>query len=240
MVAYTAIGTGNWEYSAIWSPVGIPTTGDTVTIPSGREVWANYTGNKCDAMTIQSGGKLRVYGEAGTRVITVVNDLTVDSGGVIDSYATAASKAIVYCNKLLLGAPVSASCDFSYIRLRGVKPMLGSVVFNDTDPATSPRILSVTPAARTPRLIEHSIDGRSASRIYRRGTDAGRLAVTGYFRSDAFSQELLEALHASADPVPFVSEFAVLRACRIDGKVSYQTTPGSLYTRFAFNLVEAI
>ena len=240
MTAYTAVGTGNWEYSAIWTPTGIPGLGDTVTIPSGKDVWCNYTGNKCDAMTVQSGGKFRVYGEAATRAFSVVGDLTVDSGGVIDSYATAASKAIIYCNRLLLGAPVSASCDFSYIRFRNVKPTLGSVTFNDTDPATSPRILSVTPAARTPRLIEHSIDGRSASRIYRRGTDAGRLAVTGYFRSDAFSQELLEALHASASPYPFVSEFAVLRACRIDGKVSYQSVPGSLYTRFSFNLVEAI
>lgn len=240
MTAYTAAGSGNWEYSAVWSPAGIPGLGDTVTIPSGKDIWCNYTGNKCDAMTIQSGGKFRVYGEAATRIFTVVGDLTVDSGGIIDSYASASSKAVVYCNRLLLGAPVSSLCDFSYIRLRGVKPTLSSVTFNDTDPATSPRILSVIPLARTPRLIEHEIDGRNTSRIYRRGTAAGRLAVTGYFRSDAFSQELLEALHASASPYPFVSEFAVLRACRIDGKISYQSVPGGLYTRFSFNLVEAI
>ena len=240
MTAYTANSNGNWEYSAIWTPTGIPGLGDSVTIPSGKDVWCNYTGNKCDVMTVRSGGKFRVYGEAGTRIFTVAGDLTVDSGGIIDSFASAASKAIIYCNRLLLGAPVSVLSDFSYVRFRNVKPTLGSITFNDTDPATSPRILSVTPAARTPRLIEHSIDGRSSSRVYRRGTDAGRVAVTGYYRSDAFSRELLEALHASADPVPFVSEFAVLRACRIDGKVSYQSTPGSLYTRFAFNLVEAI
>lgn len=239
MVAYTAIGTGNWEYSAIWTPTGIPNLGDTVTIPSGKDVWYNYTGNKCDAMTVQSGGKFRVYGEAGTRVFTVVNDLTVDAGGIIDSYASATSKAIVYCSRLLLGAPVSALCDFSYIRLRGVKPTLGTITFNDPT-VESPRIQSVTPLARTPRLIEHQIDGRSASRIYRSGTSAGRVAVSGYFRNDLFTRELLDALHDSASPVPFVSEFTVLRACRIDGKVSYQTPPGSLYTRFSFNLVEAI
>ena len=139
MVAYTAVGSCNWEYSAIWTPTGIPGLGDTVTIPSGKEVWCSYTGNKCDAMTIQSGGKLRVYCQAGNRVITVVGDLTVDSGGVIDSYATPSSKAIIYCTRLLLTAPVSALCDFGYIRFRGVRPMLGSKIeFNDTS-VESPR-----------------------------------------------------------------------------------------------------
>lgn len=239
MTAYTAVSNGNWEYSAIWNPVGIPGAGDTVTIPSGKDVWTNYTGNRCASMTVQNGGKFRVYGEAATRVFTVYGDLTVDSGGIIDSYASAASKAIVYCTRLILTAPVSVLCDFSYIRLRGVRPMLGSITFNDPT-VESPRIQSVTPLARTPRLIEHQIDGRSASRIYRSGTSAGRVAVSGYFRNDLFTRELLDALHDSASPVPFVSEFTVLRACRIDGKVSYQTPPGSLYTRFSFNLVEAI
>ncbi len=239
MTAYTAAANGNWEYSAIWSPTGIPGQGDTVTIPSGKDVWCNYTGNKCSGATLQSGGKLRIYGEAGTRVLSVYGDLTVDSGGIIDSYASATSKAIIYCTRLLLTAPVSALCDFSYIRFRGVRPMLGSIEFNDTS-VESPRIQSVTPLARTPRLIEHQIDGRSASRIYRNGNSAGRVAVSGYYRSDLFTRELLDALHDSASPVPFVSEYVVLRACRIDGKVSYQTPPGSLYTRFSFNLVEAI
>jgi len=239
MTTYTAIASGNWEYSGIWSPTGTPWTTHDAIIPSGKEVWCNYTGNKCAALLIQSGGKFRVYGEAGTRVLSVYGDLTVDSGGILDSYASAASKAIVYCTRLLLTAPVSALCDFRYIRFRGVRPMLGSIEFNDTS-IESPRIQSVTPLARTPRLIEHQIDGRSASRIYRSGTSAGRVAVSGYFRNDLFTNELLEAVHNSASPVPFVSEYVVLRACRIDGKISYQTPPGSLYTRFSFNLVEAV
>ena len=118
--------------------------------------------------------------------------------------------------------------------------MLGSnIEFNDTS-VESPRLQSVTPLANTPKLIEHQIDGRQNSRIYCSGSAAGRVAVSGYYRSDLFTNELLEVLHSSATPYPFVSEYVVLGACRIDGKVSYQNPPGSLYTRFAFNLVEVV
>jgi len=203
------------------------------------DVWCTYSGNKCDDMTIQTGGKFRVLGASVARLLTVHGDINVASGGIIDSYATPSSKAIVYCTRLLLATPVSASCDFGYVRFRGVRPMLGTIEFNDTS-IESPRIQSVTPLARTPKLIEHQIDGRSSSRIYRSGSAAGRVAVSGYYRSDLFTNELLEAIHNSASPVPFVSEYVVLRACRIDGKVSYQNPPGSLYTRFAFNLVEVV
>lgn len=240
MVNYTSVASGAWNNTAVWSPAAKPVAGDNVTIAPGTMVYWSYN-EACANMTINSGGTLRVLGAPGNNILTVSSVLTVNSGGIIDSYnASATLKATINCDKLILTTPVSPSNDFAYIRFRYIKPMLGSVVFNDTDPATSPRILSVTPLARTPRLIEHDIDGRNASRIYRRGTAAGRLAVTGYFRNDAFSQELLEAMHASASPYPFVSEFAVLRACRIDGKISYQSVPGGLYTRFSFNLVEAI
>lgn len=223
----------------MWSPQGVPTIGDTVTIPSGIAVWCVYSGQKCSGMTIQSGGSFRVYGDAGTKIFTVNGDLSVASGGYIDSYASAKDKAIIYCERLLLAAPVSALCDFSYIRFRGVRPMLGGLEFNNTS-IESPRLQSVTPLARTYRLIEHQIDGRSSSRIYVSGAAAGRVALSGYYRSDLFTNEILDTVNDAASPLPFVSEYVVLRACRIDGKISYQNPPGSLFTRFALNLVEAI
>jgi hypothetical protein len=53
----TSIASGNWGDATIWSPVGVPSCSDVVTITSGHTVTVNSAGNAA-GVTINSGGTL--------------------------------------------------------------------------------------------------------------------------------------------------------------------------------------
>ena len=55
---YTANRTGNWNSSTYWTPNGIPSSSDNVTIPSGITITINST-YSCNNVTINSGGILK-------------------------------------------------------------------------------------------------------------------------------------------------------------------------------------
>src|SRR5690606_32630970 len=93
---WTGASSTAWGTSTNWSPAGIPTSSDTVTIPSGALTPNDptiATGAQCSSLTVLAGGilnggsgTLRLEGDwknsgifnKGTSVITTAKDLEID------------------------------------------------------------------------------------------------------------------------------------------------------------------
>ncbi len=74
-------GSGNWNTAGTWTPSGVPTAADNVTIANGHTVSINATG-VCNSLTIGQGasGVLQYTGGA-ARTLTVNSDITINNGG---------------------------------------------------------------------------------------------------------------------------------------------------------------
>ncbi len=69
------VSTGNWDVAANWLPNGIPTTGDNVTIPSGRTVTLNIASVTINDLTCS--GTLQ-----GANSLNITGNLTINSGAL--------------------------------------------------------------------------------------------------------------------------------------------------------------
>ncbi len=76
-------GTGNWNTAASWTPAGVPTASDNVTIKNGHTITIN-TNAVCNNLTIGEGisGVLSIGDNTIARNITVNADLIVNSNAV--------------------------------------------------------------------------------------------------------------------------------------------------------------
>ncbi|MBL8880156.1 MAG: hypothetical protein JNG88_13640 [Phycisphaerales bacterium] len=63
---------GDWNYSGNWNPNGVPTSGDTATIPNGKTCKIADANQSCTNIVIQSGGTLGLESR----------DLTLSAGSV--------------------------------------------------------------------------------------------------------------------------------------------------------------
>lgn len=71
---------GNWNTAAIWTPAGVPTSGDNVTISNGHVVNIN-TNAVCNSLTVGTGLAATLQFTTGVaRTFSVNTDLTVSSG----------------------------------------------------------------------------------------------------------------------------------------------------------------
>ncbi|MBI2282059.1 MAG: T9SS type A sorting domain-containing protein [Bacteroidetes bacterium] len=75
-------GNGNWNTTGSWSPSGIPTAADNVTIRDGHTITINAT-SVCNNLTVGEGasGILRIGNNNTARTITVNNDVVINGGG---------------------------------------------------------------------------------------------------------------------------------------------------------------
>lgn len=75
--------TGNWNTAGTWTPAGVPTAGDNVTIANGHTVTVN-TNAICNTLTVGQGvsGILSI-GDNTIRSMTVNGDFTVATGGSV-------------------------------------------------------------------------------------------------------------------------------------------------------------
>lgn len=80
-----SISTGNWNTAGIWSPSGVPTAGDNVTIADGHIVTVNNN-ITCNRLTIGQGtsGTLTIGNNNTARTLTVNNDITINSGAAFN------------------------------------------------------------------------------------------------------------------------------------------------------------
>ncbi len=88
--------TGNWSNAAIWTPNGVPTAGDNVTISAGHIVSIN-TAAVCNNLTVGtvSGATLR-YATNTARTLTVNKDIIVNTNSTFDvNTASLASHVLI-------------------------------------------------------------------------------------------------------------------------------------------------
>lgn len=80
---------GNWSNANIWTPVGVPTSADNVTITNGTTVLIDVNAT-CNRLTIGSGAAAATlrYTGATARTFTVNNSMTVNALGVFDINTT--------------------------------------------------------------------------------------------------------------------------------------------------------
>ncbi|HOS48895.1 MAG TPA: hypothetical protein PLG57_09680, partial [Bacteroidia bacterium] len=56
----TAIASGNWSIPSVWSPIGVPSNNDEVTISAGKTITIDSLSGSCNSINIQSGAYLKV------------------------------------------------------------------------------------------------------------------------------------------------------------------------------------
>jgi hypothetical protein len=85
----TSIASGNWTNAAIWTPTGVPSSTNNVTIANGHTVVIDANIN-CNDLTIGTGGtaaELRFSGNT-ARTVNVFNNLTVNSSATFSILTT--------------------------------------------------------------------------------------------------------------------------------------------------------
>lgn len=88
-------GTGNWNTAATWSPTGVPTAADNVTIANGHTVSIDASG-QCNNLIIGQGasGNLRFTTNT-NRTLTVNNNITVNAGGIFTTLGSSTATHVV-------------------------------------------------------------------------------------------------------------------------------------------------
>ena len=80
----TSAATGPWNTAGTWSPPGVPTSGDAVTIAAGHTVTIDNPAAVAFSVTVASGGILQ-FQQVGAASLTVSADVTVQAGGTFQS-----------------------------------------------------------------------------------------------------------------------------------------------------------
>ena len=79
----TSIASGNWNDAATWSPNGVPSCSDVVTIANGHTVTVNSAGNNAAGVTINSGGTL--VNTSGSLTVGCTNNNAVFSNNGVNT-----------------------------------------------------------------------------------------------------------------------------------------------------------
>lgn len=83
-----SVGTGNWNTAGTWSPNGVPTAADNVTIANGHVVSINASG-QCNNLVIGQGAATTLQFSTNTgRTLVVNNNITVNPGAVFTTLST--------------------------------------------------------------------------------------------------------------------------------------------------------
>ncbi len=80
----TSAATGLWNTAGTWSPSGVPTNGDAVTIAAGTTVTIDNPAAVAFSVTVASGGILQ-YQQVGAASLTVASNVNVQAGGTLQS-----------------------------------------------------------------------------------------------------------------------------------------------------------
>ena len=79
---------GNWNTAGIWTPNGVPTAADNVTIANGHSVNINVSG-QCNNLIVGQGSACTLQFSGGTsRTLVVNNNITVNNSAVLTTFST--------------------------------------------------------------------------------------------------------------------------------------------------------
>ena len=83
----TSLNSGNWNTANTWTPNGVPTAGDNVTIANGHLVLIN-TNAVCNILTVGAGTGSTLQFSGAARNMTVNNNLVLNAGAVFNINTT--------------------------------------------------------------------------------------------------------------------------------------------------------
>ncbi|PBQ30413.1 hypothetical protein CNR22_01080 [Sphingobacteriaceae bacterium] len=83
-----SVSSGNWGTAGTWSPTGVPTAADNVTIANGHSV--NIIANAvCNNLTVGAGSACTLnFSGATARTLLVNNNVTINSSAVLTTFST--------------------------------------------------------------------------------------------------------------------------------------------------------
>lgn len=243
MTDISSAGTGDWHTPATWVGGVVPGTGDRAVIVSGHTVTISNP-----VLAIKN---IAVYG-----ALVLNNDIIMDDAGgasiYFDTFGTLTTNASTSTWRRIQsaggGSPNNPwffgvrhvagnsirTIDMDYLVLSGNGYYLGSaaapgyyVLFNYWAGYVAQHPSAIT---RDYAYNEHIIDGRTmGSRIYPRGSSAGRLTVKGYIPSGNMYWQVLEEIRANRRRVSFTSNTAHLPMAWIEslrwGEMRGNNTP---------------
>ena len=254
-----SVATGDWNNTATWSSshagapgASVPGTGDTAYVEGGFSV--TVTAQQPILSARVKGGALILntgvgftFDDNAAAALWVYDD---DNTNIVTNGTTAApcicqSENLQPTNKWLMffydKTPDTRVFTLTGLELRGNRWFLGNdnlnLQFNNGD--TGPFMLTVTPAARTPKIIEHDIPWRATSRIYKQGNRAGAIQCTGTLKWSGNDWATLASLRDTTSPICLVTQYVIIPRCRVESLV-FSPTPGSLWLPFKLTLVEDI
>ncbi len=68
----TAIASGNWSSPSVWSPKGVPSNNDEVTISTGKTITIDSLSRSCNSVNIQSGASLKVSANSSLTITSTI------------------------------------------------------------------------------------------------------------------------------------------------------------------------
>lgn len=68
----TAITSGNWSTPSVWSPIGVPSNNDEVTINAGKTITIDSLSGSCNSINIQSGASLKVSANSHLTITSII------------------------------------------------------------------------------------------------------------------------------------------------------------------------
>lgn len=133
-----SIASGNWSNAAIWSPAGVPTSGDNVTISGATTVSINV-GAQCNNLTVGTlgSGVLSFIG-ATARLLSVNNDLTINAGASFNVNTTSntthslnISGNLMNNGTLNFATDANSLCNVTFRRTYGNQAISGTGATNN-------------------------------------------------------------------------------------------------------------
>lgn len=258
MTTILSTQTGNWNAGSTWVG-GVP--------PGANDIASIEVGDDVTVSAAQQGMKIIVNGGHLTfNADFIWTDspyaslaISADSTSSVTSNGTAASPRILksesnnptnpwYITVNAVAGFDSRVLNFDYIEMRGNRWSLGyapsgggnwvGILFNNPNITTSSWLLTVQPIARDPVLIEHTIDGRSTSRVYQRGSHAGAVSITGYMPLASWDYLTVRLLQESNQRLALFTNRHHFPKLRFDGKPRFDPKPGHLFVPFSMTLIE--
>jgi hypothetical protein len=253
---------GYWDVGSTWSggvapstnDIGIVLTGHTVTIRvplsiSAMEVAGGSIIQNADITFQDAFGFPNYhfyYDYVATSSYTTNGSKTAPRTiRCVNAIPTYPLKMMVY--QIYGAGAETRTLNLDYVNLVNFLPFLGNEnyfqYFNDPAVTNSPIITSVLPLERDTKFIEHTIIGRSRSRVYRIADNAGAITIEGYCYWSSHFPTLIKLMKASGQRISFIAGTELgtnvsMPFCRIEGVPKFQPKKGALWCPFSITLVE--
>jgi hypothetical protein len=158
-----SIASGNWSNSAIWSPPGVPSLGENVTISNGHQIAITSTAN-CNNLTVGTGGAATLqFSTTTARSMTVNNNITVNTSATFDvninsnvTHSLTIKGGITNNGNINFATDANSLCNLFVIKN-------GNITFNGTGLVTRFNLINVSLGGSSNNVLEIASNNFSAA-----------------------------------------------------------------------------